>query len=154
MLTVRQKKFFAKLENNRTKIYHLNGGREISIKKPYSLKRDKKKKIVRLFYGKEEVRFFDENVAVATIERCILDHKLSSQRKQKEKERRRKMWDVPKESLRRDLPPGFSLEEDEDFVHLVFEKTKGIATFNSRSADPEAIRKLAFEHLRKRKEVL
>ena len=153
-MTFNQRKIFSKLENKKIKIYCLVGGRRISIKKPYSLKRDKKRKIIRIYCGRDEISFFDEDVAVATIERCILDHKLSSQRKQKEKERRRKMWDVPKESLKRDLPPGFSLEEDEDLVHLVFEKTKGIATFNSRSVDPEVIRKSAFEHLRKRKEVL
>ena len=153
-MTFNQKrKIFSKLENKKIKIYCLGGGRRIPIKRPYSLKRDKKRKIIRIYCGRDEISSFGENVTVATIEGCILDHKFSSQREQKEKERRRKMWDVLKESLKRDLPPGFSFKEDEDFVHLVF-GSKSIATFNSRSVNPEAIRNSVFEHLKKRKEVI
>jgi len=153
---VRQRKAFSKLENRKFRVYKLKGGLKVTLKKPYSLKR--RGKFIDLYRGKKRISYFGEGVAPITIERYALGYEANLQKeekeKEKEKERRRKMWTVPKESLRRDLPPGFSLEEDEDFVHLVFGKTKCIATFYSRSANPEAIRKLAFEHLRKRKEVL
>ena len=92
-MTINQKrKIFSKLENKKIKIYCLGGGRKISIKRPYSLKRDKKRKIIRIYCGRDKISSFGEDVAVATIERCILDHKSSSQREQKEKERIKKTW--------------------------------------------------------------
>lgn len=92
-MTFKQKrKIFSKLENKKIKIHCLGGGRKISIKKPYFLKRDKKRKIIRIYCGREEISFFGEDVAVVTIERYISGHKFSLQREQKEKERREKTW--------------------------------------------------------------
>ena len=96
MFTVRQRKIFSKLENKKIKTYRLKGGREISVREPYSLKRDKKKKIVRIFCGRDEISFFGEDVAVVAIKRYISGHKFSLQREQKEKERKKIVKPVKK----------------------------------------------------------
>ncbi len=147
------KKIFSKVENRKFRIYKLKGGGKVKLQKPYSLKQ--KGEFVYVFRGrsKKEISYFCKGVAPITIERFVFGHEANLQKKEKEKERRRRVWDVLKESLKRDLPPGFSLRENEDFVHLVF-GSKSIATFNSRSVNPEAIRNSAFEHLKKRKEVI
>ena len=92
MLTIRQRKAFGKSKKNKKKVrvYNLKGGRKISLKEPYSLKRDKKKKIVHLFRDGEEISFFGEDAAVVTIEGYASGDEFDLQRKQKEKERKEK----------------------------------------------------------------
>ncbi len=58
------------------------------------------------------------------------------------------MTRVPGEALNVELPAGFYLEEEGDFVHLLFGKEK-VATF-TESANPHEIRKEAEDYLRKK----
>ena len=75
-------KFFSKVENNKKiRIYNFKGGLKIALKMPYSLKRDKKKRIIRLFCGEEEIFFFREGVSSEAIKRHILRHKLDQNKK-------------------------------------------------------------------------
>jgi len=52
------------------------------------------------------------------------------------------MWRVPYESLKMLLPQGFSLQEEEHFVHLFHEDEK-IASFFCTCAHPEILRAVA-----------
>ena len=81
MFTVKQRKIFSKLENKEVRIYNLKGGLKITLKKPYSLKRDKKKRIIRLLCGEEEIFFFSEGVSPEAIRKHILRHKLDQNKK-------------------------------------------------------------------------
>ena len=83
MFTVKQRKIFSKLENRDVRIYNLKGGLKVALKKPYSLKRDKKKKVIFLFCGKEEIFFFNEGVSPEAIRKHVLRHKLDQNRKKK-----------------------------------------------------------------------
>lgn len=55
------------------------------------------------------------------------------------------MCEVPKELLNIDLPPGFSLMEDEDFVYLFYSEEQ-IASFSSISVDPKIIENIAMAY--------
>ncbi len=83
MFTVKQKRIFSKLENRKVRVYNLKGGLKVALKKPYSLKRDEKKRIIRLFCGEEEIFFFDEGVSPGAIKRHVLRHKLDQNKKKK-----------------------------------------------------------------------
>ena len=52
------------------------------------------------------------------------------------------MWKVPDKSLSVCLPPGFSLIEEEHFVHLFHEEEK-IASFYYSAAHPEIVKAVA-----------
>jgi len=57
----------------------------------------------------------------------------------------RRGWRIPQGYVV--LPEGFSLEEDEDCLCLLY-KEKVVGTFSSRGATPAAIKKAAEDHLR------
>jgi uncharacterized protein YneR len=77
-------KFFSQVENNKkVRIYNFKGGLKVALRKPYSLKRDKKKKIIRLLCGEEEIFSFNEGVSPGVIKRRILRHKLDQNKKKK-----------------------------------------------------------------------
>ena len=60
---------------------------------------------------------------------------------------------VPEEALKEkgiELPPGFYLEEEGDFLFLYFqEQEETIANFNSLTVDPQEVRKEAEEYLKR-----
>jgi len=56
------------------------------------------------------------------------------------------MWEVPLEKLKVQLPPGFSLKEDPEFVYLFYGEER-VAIFTSH-ADPEEIKKAAEKYLK------
>lgn len=56
------------------------------------------------------------------------------------------MWEVPQDKLTIELPEGFRLMEEEDFVHL-FYGDKKVATFSSTGVDPKKIEEAAQQYL-------
>lgn len=58
------------------------------------------------------------------------------------------MWDIPSDKLKIQLPPGFSLKEDTDFVFLFFEE-ESVADFSIVGINPAEIEKRAKAFLEK-----
>jgi len=52
------------------------------------------------------------------------------------------VWQIEAERVGITLPPGFSLEEDEDYLYLKFDGKK-VATFSSRGVEPIEIMRVA-----------
>jgi hypothetical protein len=57
-----------------------------------------------------------------------------------------KMWKLPQDRLKINLPPGFYLMEDEDKTYL-FYGDKQIASFLSLDRDPKKIERVARDYL-------